>query len=103
MRYELFKQSMISCDSHPLQIPRLKKHQPVPSTTYQEPREQDVMAEIREKNRRKAEVCHYLTPNVCAKVETTGHVCCFVVFYFNACQLKTRKLLIVMNCIYPNL
>lgn len=38
------------------QIPKLKPHKPVPVTTYKEPDEQNIMAQIRERNRRKAEV-----------------------------------------------
>lgn len=39
----------------PQAIPRLKPHRPVPKTTYVTPKESDVMAQIREENRRKAE------------------------------------------------
>ena len=38
------------------QIPILKKHRPVPQTTYHEPREQIEMSAIQEMNRRQAEV-----------------------------------------------
>ena len=38
------------------QIPKLKPYKPAPKTTYVEPTEQTVMSQIKEKNRRKAEV-----------------------------------------------
>ena len=38
------------------QIPTLKKHRPVPQTTYDEPRVDIAMSAIQEMNRRQAEV-----------------------------------------------
>ena len=38
------------------QIPKLHKHRPTPKTTYKQPKEQQVMDEIRGINRRRAEV-----------------------------------------------
>ena len=38
------------------QIPKLHKHRPTPKTTYKQPKEQQVMDEIRDLNRRRAEV-----------------------------------------------
>ena len=39
-----------------LQIPKLRPHQPVPETTYKEPKEQEFLSKVKETNRRKAEV-----------------------------------------------
>ena len=64
------------------QIPKLQKHKPVPKTTYQEAKEQDILTKARETNRRKAEVTAQIFYNMFNKY---SHVniklfnCCFFV------------------------